>query len=82
MVIASATKKGVTPRNTSCTEMSSRTPATTKQLSPIGGVIRQNSAIFTTRIPNQIAHIGPAHAEGRLVGGRTSSPPFSAITAG
>ena len=33
--------------------MSGLTPATTKQFNPIGGVIRQSSAILTTIIPNQ-----------------------------
>ena len=37
MVRASATKKGAAPLKTSCTESSGRTPATTKQFSPIGG---------------------------------------------
>ncbi|NCO21536.1 MAG: GNAT family N-acetyltransferase [Rhodobacterales bacterium] len=81
MVNASATKKGATPLNTSCTLMSSRTPATTKQFNPIGGVIRQNSAILTTRMPNQMAHIGPDMPKA-LSAAETFSPPFKAITAG
>ena len=74
-------KKGVTPRKTSCTLMSSRTPATTKQLRPIGGVIRQSSAILTTRMPNQIAHIGPDMPKAASAA-ETPMPPLSAITAG
>lgn len=81
LVSASATKNGVTPLNTSCTEMSSRTPATTKQFNLMGGVIRQNSAILTTRIPNQMAHIGPDMPKA-LSSAATPMPPFSAITAG
>ena len=74
-------KNGVTPLNTSCTERSGRTPATTKQLSPMGGVIRQNSAILTTKIPNQIAHIVPDMPKA-LSAAATVSPPLSAMTAG
>mgnify|MGYP003326991423 CR=1 FL=1 len=48
----SAIKKSVTPLNTSVTGISFLTPATTKQFNPIGGVIRQTSAILTTIIPN------------------------------
>ena len=81
MVRMSATKNGVQPRKTSCTGMSSRTPATTKQFSPMGGVIRQSSAIFTTRMPNQIAHISPDRPKA-LSAAETPSPPLSAITAG
>ena len=40
IVKISAIKNKVTPLNTSVTGMSFLTPATTKQLSPIGGVIR------------------------------------------
>ena len=47
----------------------------------MGGVIRQNSAIFTTRMPNQIAHIGPDMPKA-LSAAETNSPPLSAITAG
>ena len=61
--------------------MSSRTPATTKQFNPMGGVIKQNSAIFTTKIPNQIAHISPDIPKA-LSDACTSSPPFNAMTAG
>ena len=52
IVKISAIKNIVTPLNTSVTGMSFLTPATTKQLRPIGGVIRQTSAIFTTIMPN------------------------------
>jgi len=55
MVKASAKKKGEAPRKTSWTDISGRTLATTKQLRPIGGVIKQSSAIFTTMMPNQMA---------------------------
>lgn len=54
IVKMSAIKKRVTPLKTSVTGMSFLTPATTKQFNPIGGVIRQTSAIFTTIIPNHI----------------------------
>ena len=40
-VTTSARKNGMMPRNTVVSGMSGRTPFTTKQLSPIGGVIRQ-----------------------------------------
>ncbi len=81
IVIISAKKNGVTPRNTSCTDNSGRTPATTKQFKPMGGVIKQNSAIVTTMIPNHMAHptADTPKAESRAV---TSGPPFRAITAG
>ena len=52
IVKISAIKNKVTPLNTSVTGMSFLTPATTKQLSPIGGVMRHTSAIFTTIMPN------------------------------
>ena len=81
MVNASAIKNGVTPLKTSCTLRSSLTPATTKQFNPIGGVIKQNSAIFTTSIPNQMAHIVP-DMPNALSAADTVSPPFNAITAG
>ena len=52
------------PRKTSCSGMASdsppgprssrATPATTKQFRPMGGVMRQISAIFTTTMPNQM----------------------------
>ena len=45
------------------------------------GVIKQNSAIFTTNIPNQIAHIGP-DIPNALSAALTYSPPFRAIIAG
>ena len=47
----------------------------------MGGVIRQNSAILTTRMPNQIAHIVPLMPKA-LSAAVTNSPPFRAITAG
>ena len=47
----------------------------------MGGVIRQNSAIFTTRIPNQIAHMVPDMPKVESAA-ETISPPFSAMTAG
>ena len=50
----SATTKGPTPRNTVETGISGLTADTTKQFSPMGGVTRQTSAIFTTMMPNQI----------------------------
>ncbi len=53
-VATSATKNGQMPLNISCRGMSGLTPATTKQFSPIGGVMRQISHIFTTMMPNQI----------------------------
>ena len=52
VVKISAIKNIVTPLNTSVTGISFLTPATTKQLRPIGGVIRHTSAILTTIIPN------------------------------
>ena len=67
-VSTSAIKKGVTPRNTSCTLHSFLTPATTKQFSPIGGVIRQSSAILTTIIPNQIEHPTPERPNAESAG--------------
>ena len=53
IVKISAMKNNVTPLKTSVTGISFLTPATTKQFKPIGGVIRQTSAILTTIIPNQ-----------------------------
>ena len=51
IVKISAMKNNVTPLKTSVTGISFLTPATTKQFKPIGGVIRQTSAILTTIIP-------------------------------
>ena len=64
-VITSATKNGAQPLNTSCTGISGRTPLTTKQFKPIGGVIRQSSAILTTIIPNQIGSYPSAMTAGQ-----------------
>ncbi len=47
----------------------------------MGGVIKQNSAILTTSIPNHIPAIGP-DIPNALSAAETYSPPFNAITAG
>ena len=54
MVRQSATTNGQTPANTVDSGMSGRTPLTTKQLSPTGGVTRPISTILTMMMPNQI----------------------------
>jgi len=74
-------KKSVTPLKTSVTGMSFLTPATTKQFKPIGGVIKQTSAILTTIIPNQMLtwlKVIP----NALCSAVTSGPPFNKIIAG
>jgi len=53
-VITSVMKNGPMPLKTSDRGISGRTPATTQQFSPMGGVIRQTSDILTTMMPNQI----------------------------
>ena len=77
----SAIKNKVTPLNTSVTGISFLTPATTKQFKPIGGVIRQTSAILTTIIPNQTLTWLNVIPNG-LSAAVTSGPPFNNITAG
>ena len=52
-VMMSATKNGQMPLKTSSSGISGRTPLTTKQLRPMGGVTRQTSTIFTMMMPNQ-----------------------------
>ena len=77
----SAIKNNVTPLNTSVTGISFLTPATTKQFKPIGGVIRQTSAILTTIIPNQILTWLKVMPKA-LCSAVTSGPPFRRIIAG
>ena len=81
MVSTSATKNSATPRNTSDSGMLGCTPLTTKQFSPIGGVIRQTSTILTAMMPNQIEASVWVMPKGE-VSAVAYSPPFSAITAG
>ena len=71
----------VTPLNTSVTGISFLTPATTKQLRPIGGVIRHTSAILTTIIPNHTLTWLNVIPKG-LWSAVTSGPPFKRIIAG
>ena len=74
-VNTSATKNGAQPLNTSCTGISGLTPLTTKQLSPMGGVIKHSSAILTTMIPNQIGSYPSAITAGWTTGSVSNNIP-------
>jgi TRAP-type C4-dicarboxylate transport system permease large subunit len=70
---------GAQPLKTSCTGISGRTPLTTKQFKPIGGVIRQSSAILTTIIPNQMGSYPNAMTAGCTTGKVSSNIPIASI---
>ncbi len=78
-VSTSQTKNHQMPLKIELSGMSGLTPATTKQFSPIGGVISQISTIFTTMMPNQIGSNPSAMISGCTSGKVSSSMPMASM---